>query len=103
MNAPGEPPGPPPEDRKPFRWQRLVTQARLAASTTLPVLLEGPNGSGKEWLARTIHLAGPRRSEFFACVDLAHVPSSSVSDILFARPERPRLGAILLRQLARLP
>src|SRR4051794_19756958 len=27
MTAPGEPPPLPPDDRKPFRWQRLVQQA----------------------------------------------------------------------------
>src|SRR6185369_6389936 len=44
---------------------RIIAQARLASQTAVPVLLLGPRGCGREWLARTIHRLSPRREEFF--------------------------------------
>lgn len=80
-----------------------VLQARLAAATTAPVLLQGPPGSGKEWLARTIHRLGPRREEFFACLDARLLPPAMLTDLLLQPTTRLNLGAVLLRHPGHLP
>ncbi len=77
--------------------QTAVAQARLASQTTVPVLLQGPPGSGKEWLARAIHRLGPRREEFFASLDARHVPPSILANLLLQPTTRFNLGAILIR------
>jgi len=77
--------------------QRVVAQARLASQTAVPVLLQGPIGAGKEWLARTIHHLGPRREEFFACLDARQLPPAMIADLLLQSTARLRLGAILIR------
>ena len=42
--------------------RRLLEQVRLAAGSTLPVLLLGEQGTGKRFVARTIHHNTPHRS-----------------------------------------
>ncbi len=78
--------------------QTAVAQARLASQTTVPVLLHGPPGSGKEWLARTIHRHGLRREEFFACLDAQTLPPSILANLILQPTTRLNLGAILLRR-----
>lgn len=82
--------------------QRTVAQARLASQTTMPILFQGPAGSGKEWLARTIHRLGPRREEYFACLDARQLPPSVLADLLLQSTTRLQLGAILIRNPASL-
>jgi PAS domain S-box-containing protein len=77
--------------------QRVVAQARLASQNTAPILLQGPVGAGKEWLARTIHHLGPRREEFFAGLDAQRLPPALIADFLLQSTARLRLGAMLIR------
>ena len=46
--------------------QRVLHEARRAAATSAPVLITGETGTGKEVLARAIHLMGPRAAPFKA-------------------------------------
>ncbi len=50
---------------------RTVRLAERAARSSLPVLIEGESGVGKEQIARAIHNAGPRRSRPFVVADAA--------------------------------
>ena len=82
--------------------RRLAEQVRLAARTTVPVLLVGEPGTGKQTLARFIHYQGPTRERPFAALDCAA-----------CRPRRWRrsfsasfyahFGAIYLREPSHLP
>ena len=79
----------------------MADRARLAAGTPNDLLLQGPAGAGKEWLARTIHALGPRRGENFAVVDAARFPPLELADLL-VRSTRLRIGGFLLRNPGRL-
>lgn len=64
--------------------RRLVSQARLAASSRTPVLLTGEPGSGKRWLARAIHERRRTSDRSFAALDCARLPAAAVAEALFA-------------------
>lgn len=81
---------------------RVVAQARLAVQIATPIMLQGPTGCGKEWLARTIHHLSRRHEEFFASFDAAKLPSALIADLLLSASTRMRLGGILLRNPASL-
>jgi len=84
--------------------QRVVEQARLAATLRLPVTLIGESGTGKHWLARAIHHAGPLRDRGFARLDANALPASLIADLLMEpRGERLALGTAYLREPAALP
>ncbi len=82
--------------------RRLAEQVRLAAQTTVPVLLLGEPGTGKQTLARFIHYQGPARERPFAAVDCARLPISALEEVLFGA-FYGRLGAVYLREPSRLP
>lgn len=62
--------------------QRVLTQARLAAELDCPVLLLGEAGTGKEWIARTIHHEAADRHRPFMAIACAHLPSVFLAGLL---------------------
>jgi PAS domain S-box-containing protein len=88
--------------------RRLLDQVRLAAASTLPVLIVGEPGTGKRQVARTIHQNGPDRQQplvSFDCEALPaeilerelfgadqHVPSDPHTPAYRSRGGRPRLA-----------
>ena len=77
--------------------KRVATQARLAAQSRVNVLLTGPAGSGKQWLARAIHQLGPHADQYFVCLDAARLPTPFLAEMLFTNPTRKKIGSILLK------
>lgn len=63
--------------------KRVVAMARLIAPRSVPVLIEGDSGTGKELLARAIHKAGPRREKPFVAVNCGAIPSELIESELF--------------------
>ncbi|MBI1749319.1 MAG: sigma-54-dependent Fis family transcriptional regulator [Acidobacteria bacterium] len=63
--------------------QRLVERARAVAATDASVLLVGETGTGKEMLARAIHLASPRAARPFIPVNCGALPHELVESELF--------------------
>ena len=61
----------------------LMTTARKVAATSLPVLLLGTTGTGKEVLARAIHRASPRANKVFLPFNCSAVPRDMVESQLF--------------------
>ncbi|MDT8324110.1 MAG: sigma-54 dependent transcriptional regulator [Bacteroidota bacterium] len=49
----------------------------------VPVLITGENGSGREDVARTIHLASPRNAGPFLTVSCANIPADELAGALF--------------------
>ncbi|HUF24629.1 MAG TPA: sigma-54 dependent transcriptional regulator, partial [Vicinamibacterales bacterium] len=61
----------------------LMTTARKVAATSLPVLLLGDTGTGKEVLARAIHRASTRPNKIFLPFNCSAVPRDMVESQLF--------------------
>lgn len=66
--------------------------ARVAASEAA-VLITGENGSGKEVVARQVHLSGPRAAGPFVTVNCAAIPSELIESELFGHEKGSFTGA----------
>ena len=62
---------------------RAVQQGEKAAKSSLPILLEGETGTGKESFARALHGASPRRGRPFVAVNCAALPAALAVNQLF--------------------
>lgn len=62
--------------------QQLHRASRLLASS-LPLVLQGETGSGKEYFARAFHLASDRSESPFVAVNCAAIPASLIESELF--------------------
>lgn len=61
----------------------IIRKASRVADSTLPVLVQGPTGSGKECLARALHTASARSSRPFVAVNCAALPETLIESELF--------------------
>ena len=89
--------------------QDRLSIANRAASSDVPVLLTGENGTGKELLARAIHAASPRRkAPFITVVCKGRAPEDLRAELLGsdsqkAALERAQGGTLLLFEVGDLP
>jgi DNA-binding NtrC family response regulator len=86
--------------------RRVVRQVRLAARVRVPALVVGERGSGKEWLAHTIHALGGERGRPFVALDCARLTSAALAGMLFGEGELAQVcdaGTFYLREPTRLP
>jgi two-component system response regulator GlrR len=99
----GELPGGPPDTvsedwckdiitRSPL-MDNLLTQARLIADSDTSVLIQGDSGTGKELLARAIHLASPRADHPFVALNCSAIPESLFESELFGHVKGAFTGA----------
>lgn len=63
--------------------QRVVERVRTVAATDAAVLLVGETGTGKERIARAIHLASPRSKAEFVAVNCGALPRDLIESELF--------------------
>ena len=70
---------------------RLIQKA---AVTTTAVLITGETGTGKEMVARAVHLNGPRRNKPFISVNCAGILASLIEDELFGHVRGAFTGAV---------
>jgi DNA-binding NtrC family response regulator len=74
--------------------QRVIALGRRAASSGIPVLIEGESGVGKELIARAIQGEGERRSRPFVTVNCGAIPENLVESILFGHEKGSFTGAV---------
>lgn len=60
-----------------------INLGKKASNSNIPVLIEGPQGSGKELLARAIHGSSPRSGKPFIVVDCDLLKISNAEEELF--------------------
>ena len=72
---------------------RLYALAARAAQTTVPILVSGPSGSGKEVMARFIHGHSPRASHRFLALNCAALPDAMLESLLFGHARGAFTGA----------
>lgn len=71
----------------------VKVQARRAARTTAPILIQGETGTGKELLAQAIHNASLRADKPFVAVNLAAIPENLLEAEFFGTVAGAYTGA----------
>ena len=73
--------------------QRLKRQVEQVANAEASVLITGENGTGKEVVARNLHLLGPRAAMPFITVNCAAIPDELIESELFGHEKGSFTGA----------
>jgi two-component system, NtrC family, response regulator AtoC len=73
---------------------KLYELARRVARSSIPVLIHGETGVGKELAAATVHACSPRSGEAFISVNCAAIPESLAESELFGHVKGAFSGAI---------
>ena len=77
---------------------RLRELIDMAAPTNSRVLISGANGTGKELVARAIHLHSPRHSRPFVEVNCAAIPETLIESELFGHERGSFSGATSMKR-----
>jgi DNA-binding NtrC family response regulator len=73
--------------------QAVIRVAEKAAASSIPVLIGGESGAGKELIARAIHGSSERRAKPFIAVNCGAMPENLVESILFGHERGSFTGA----------
>jgi two-component system nitrogen regulation response regulator NtrX len=81
-----------------YAMRQLREQVAMAAPTNGRVLIYGENGTGKELVARTIHILSRRRAATFVEVNCAAIPEELIESELFGHVRGAFTGAVADRR-----
>jgi DNA-binding NtrC family response regulator len=73
--------------------KRVIELGRKAAASTIPVLIEGESGAGKELIARAIQGEGDRARKPFVTVNCGAIPAELIESTLFGHVKGAFTGA----------
>ena len=74
--------------------ERVIRLGERAAASSIPILIEGESGVGKEMVARAIQGCGDRRAKPFVTVNCGAIPDNLVESILFGHEKGAFTGAV---------
>ncbi|NVK33348.1 MAG: sigma-54-dependent Fis family transcriptional regulator [Rhodobacteraceae bacterium] len=74
--------------------ERVINLGRRAASSNIPILIEGESGVGKELIASAIQGSGDRKSKSLVTVNCGAIPDNLVESILFGHEKGAFTGAV---------
>ena len=72
---------------------QLIDMARRVARTDVTVFINGPTGSGKEVMARLVHMNSKRADKPFVAINCAAIPENMLEAILFGHEKGSFTGA----------
>jgi DNA-binding NtrC family response regulator len=75
------------------RFEEAVALAQRAATASIPVLIEGESGVGKELFAQSIKSASARKNAPFITVNCGAIPANLIESILFGHEKGAFTGA----------
>src|SRR5579872_4088299 len=73
--------------------QEVMRQVEIAAPSTASVLITGETGSGKEIVARSIHMLSPRAERPFVAINCSAIPESLMESEIFGHEKGAFTGA----------
>jgi len=75
-------------------FRKVLETVSVAAASELPILLEGESGTGKDLIARAVHLKSPRARRPFMAVNCAALPHALLESELFGHRRGAFTGAV---------
>src|ERR1700723_2404296 len=73
--------------------QEVMRQVEIAAPSTASILITGETGSGKEMVARSIHMLSPRADSPFIAINCSAIPESLMESEIFGHEKGAFTGA----------